>query len=134
MPKPGPAARSCALTLLLLASSSLPAAEDAGKKIYTQKCATCHGPTGQGVKGKYSKLLIGDKSVQQLTAAIAKTMPEDNPGTCVGADAEAVAKYIYDAFYSPTAQARNKPARIDVSRLTINQYRNSLADLFGAFR
>ena len=61
-------------------------------------------------------------------------MPDDDPGTCVGEDAEKVAAYIHDAFYSKTAQARNKPARIELSRLTVRQYQNTLADLIGSFR
>src|SRR5436305_14675369 len=61
-------------------------------------------------------------------------MPEDKPGTCVGDDAKLVAEFIHGAFYSPTAQARNKPARVELSRLTIRQYRNTLADLFAGFR
>ncbi len=47
----------------------------------------------------------------QLAKLIAKTMPEDDPGTCVGRRTPTqVAAYIYDAFYSKTAQARNRPA------------------------
>ena len=61
-------------------------------------------------------------------------MPEDNPGTCVGDDAKNVAAYIYDAFYSPAARARNQPARVELSRLTVNQYANVVADLVGSFR
>lgn len=61
-------------------------------------------------------------------------MPEDNPGSCVGDDALNVAAYIYDAFYSPAARARNKPARVELSRLTVNQYANVMADLVGSFR
>src|SRR5262249_12519937 len=59
-----------------------------------------------------------------------------DPGTCVGEDAKAVALYIYDAFYSKAAQARNpmRPARIELSRLTVRQYRNAVADLVGSFR
>ena len=59
-----------------------------------------------------------------LARLIAKTMPEDEPGTCVGPDAEKVSAYIYDAFYSKAAQARNpmRPARIELSRLTVRQY------------
>ena len=70
----------------------------------------------------------------QLAQLIAKTMPEDDPGTCVGPDAEKVAAYIHEAFYSKTAQARNAPARIELSRLTVRQYRNAVADLVGSFR
>ncbi len=71
-----------------------------------------------------------------LAKLIAKTMPEDEPGTCVGPDAEKVSAYMYDAFYSKAAQARNpmRPARIELSRLTVRQYRNAVADLVGSFR
>jgi hypothetical protein len=61
-------------------------------------------------------------------------MPKDDPGTCVGEDARKVAAYIYEAFYSKAAQARNKPPRIELSRLTVGQYRNAVADLVGSFR
>ena len=61
-------------------------------------------------------------------------MPEDDPGTCTGPEAEKVAAYIYDAFYSRTAQARNAPARVELARLTVRQYRNAVADLIGSFR
>jgi hypothetical protein len=138
MPKLGQVVGSCASVFTLLLVGAYPrstcAAEELGKRVYLQKCAACHGQAGEGVKGKFSKQLIGDKSVQQLAAVIAETMPEDDPGTCKGDDSEAIAKYIHETFYSPTAQARNKPARIDVARLTVPQYKNSLADLFGAFR
>ena len=69
-----------------------------------------------------------------LTRKIEKTMPEDAEGTCVGEDAKSVAAYIYDAFYSPAAQARNRPPAKDLTRLTISQYRTSVMDLFGHFR
>ena len=42
-----------------------------------------------------------------LARLIAKTMPEDAPGECVGEDAQKVAAYIYETFYSKDAQARN---------------------------
>ena len=61
-------------------------------------------------------------------------MPKDDPGKCVGEDADQVAGYLYEAFYSPIAQARVKPARIELSRLTVRQYRNAVADLVGSER
>ena len=63
-------------------------------------------------------------------------MPEDAPGECVGEDADKVAAYIYESFYSKTAQARNKfqPPRIELSRLTVRQYKNAIADLLGSFQ
>jgi hypothetical protein len=104
-----------------------------GEQIYQQDCLSCHGKQGEGSK-TYGHPLVGDRSVNQLAKFIAKTMPEDDPGTCVGEDSEKVAAYMYDAFYSKTAQARNKPPRIELSRLTVRQYNNTLADLIGSFR
>jgi len=105
----------------------------AGEQIYKDRCVSCHGKAGEG-SPDYPRPLAGDRSVAQLAKLIAKTMPEDDPGTCVGEDAEKVAAYIYDAFYSKVAQARNAPARIGLSRLTVRQYRNAVTDLIGSFR
>jgi hypothetical protein len=60
-------------------------------------------------------------------------MPEDEPGTLSIAEARAVANYIYDAFYSAVARDRNRPARIELARLTVNQYRRAVADLTTSF-
>jgi hypothetical protein len=86
------------------------------------------------VNGKYDETLTGDRSLSALTRKIEKTMPEDNEGACVGQDAQQVAAYIYEAFYSPAAQARAHPPTQDLSRLTIAQYRTSVLDLVGRFR
>src|SRR5262245_17096222 len=109
------------------------AAATRGEQVYMERCASCHGPSGSGVKDRHEAPLQGNKSVQQLARYIEKNMPEDKPGTCVGEEAEAVAKYIHESFYSPLAQARNKPARIESSRLTGRQFQNVLADLVAAF-
>ena len=125
------------LSISLLASiASAAIAEDpapSGESIYRQKCASCHGALGEGSK-EYQKPLIGNRSPDQLTRYIERTMPEDDPGTCVGEEARAVASYVYDGFYSKAAQARNKPPRVELSRLTVRQYRNAVADLIGSFR
>ena len=60
-------------------------------------------------------------------------MPEDDPGSCVGEEARSVAAYIHESFYSRTALERNRPARVELSRLTVRQYRNTVADLVGSF-
>jgi hypothetical protein len=123
------------LTVAALAVLAAPvAAGPTGEQIYRQRCAVCHGASGEGTKEGDQDPLIGDKSVGQLAKVIARTMPQDEPGTCTGEDAERVAAYVYDAFYSPTAQARNKPARVELSRLTVRQYRNAVADVVGSFR
>ncbi len=125
--------------ILLYASGSLALAQEAtveehpGAAIYRKMCADCHGTSGQGVEGKHDDPLVGTKSVASLARIIAKTMPEGKEGTCVGGDADAVAGYIYEAFYSPAAQARIRPVRETLSRLTVVQYKNSVADLVGRF-
>ena len=96
--------------LFLFAPRAVDAADGrTGEQIYKEQCASCHGKQGEGSKD-YGHPLEGDKSVGQLAKFIAKTMPEDDPGTCVGEDAEKVAAYIHEAFYSKAAQARNRPA------------------------
>lgn len=125
--------------LLGLIVAAIPAAGRAdaprtGAQIYRQQCASCHGAKGEGTRESYPHPLIGNRTVDRLARYIAKSMPEDAPGECVGEDAERVAAYIYDAFYSRIAQERNKPARIELSHLTVTQYRNVLADLIGTFR
>ena len=104
-----------------------------GAAIYRKMCADCHGLQGEGVRDKHEDPLVGSRSVAGLARLIAKTMPEGKEGTCVGADADAVAAYIYDAFYSPVAQARIRPVQESLSRLTVAQYQNSVADLIGRF-
>jgi mono/diheme cytochrome c family protein len=105
-----------------------------GQEIFHQQCAECHGASGEGSAEHFPRPLTGDRSLNQLAAYIEKSMPEDDPGTCVGEDAKSVAGYVYDSFYSPAARARNMPARVELSRLTVNQYANAVADLIGGFR
>lgn len=104
-----------------------------GDQIYARQCARCHGAAGEGVKQEYAKALAGDRPLDDLAKLISDTMPEDHPETCVGEDAAKVAAYIYDAFYSKAAQARNNRPRIELARLTVRQYREAVADLVGGF-
>jgi hypothetical protein len=105
-----------------------------GEQIYQKKCAACHGAAGEGVKEKYPYPLVGQKTLRSLTRYIVKSMPDDAPGTCTGEEAERVAAFVYERFYSRAAQARNAPPRIELARLTVRQYRNAVADLIGGFR
>jgi cytochrome c553 len=119
-------------TALIAAPAS---AEDAktGEQIYQESCVRCHGAHGEGVKEEYAKPLVGDRPLDDLTKVIVETMPEDEPEKCVGDDAAKVAAYIFDAFYSKAAQARNSRPRVELSRLTVRQFRESVADLIGGF-
>jgi len=103
--------------------------DSVGQGVYAKQCASCHGRDGEGVKGEYSKPLVGDKSVAQLAKYIEKWMPEEDPKLCVGDDALHVARFIHESFYSPIAQARRAPVRVELTRLTVSQYRNAVADL-----
>ena len=63
-------------------------------------------------------------------------MPEEEPETCVGEEARQVAEYIYHEFYSRNAQRRKglvASPRIELTRLTVPQYKNAVADLIGYF-
>ena len=93
-------------------------AADAGAGIYRAKCADCHGPKGEGVEGKYAAPLTGDWSLARLTRYTALNMPDDAPETLTPAEAQAVSAYIFDAFYSPAAQARLNPPRRELQHLT----------------
>jgi cytochrome c553 len=118
---------------LLLTGKAVAAEGRTGEQIYRQQCASCHGAKGEG-SDEYERALMGDRSVEQLVRFIAKSMPKNAEKKCTGEDAQKVAAYIYEAFYSKTAQARNKPPRIELSRLTVRQYRQVAADLIGTFR
>ena len=60
-------------------------------------------------------------------------MPEDEEDKVVDQDAQAVAHYIYHAFYSPAAQAKLKPVRHTLLRRSQHQHRHSIADLVASF-
>ena len=104
-----------------------------GSQIYKQSCQRCHGKSGQGSKDHYERALVGDLSLGSLTKLIGRTMPEEDPDACVGDDAAAVAAYIHASFYSEAARVRNRPPRVALSRLTGQQLRQSIADLYGHF-
>jgi mono/diheme cytochrome c family protein len=104
-----------------------------GEEIFATTCVRCHGADGNGTKDGPGPL-AGDLSVAELADVIAETMPEDDPGTLSAEEAHAVAAYVHEAFYSAIARARKQPARVELARLTVNQYRRTVADLFGSFR
>ena len=104
-----------------------------GAAIYTKLCAECHGDKGEGVADKYDEVLEGDRSIASLIRIIERTMPEDKEDLCVGEDAKAVASYIYHSFYSKEARLKGQVARIELQRMTIEQYQNTVSELFGSF-
>ncbi|MFN9916392.1 MAG: c-type cytochrome, partial [Pirellulaceae bacterium] len=103
-----------------------------GQRIYAARCRSCHGPHGEGMTEEYADALVGDATVGELTRLIDETMPKDDPSQCVGPEAQAVAAYIHEAFYSEAAQLRLRPPRAGIARLTSQQLRQSLADLYAS--
>jgi len=136
----GVAFTSTLLLALALAAPSLAGAPqaapkrapaDSGARVYAQKCASCHGARGEGTR-VYAKPLAGSRSVGELAAFIARSMPPGKP--CAAPEARSVAAYIHAAFYAPGAGAMSGQPRLELARLTVRQYRNALADLIGGFR
>ncbi len=105
-----------------------------GRVLYADQCAGCHGAEGQGHAEHYPHVLAGDKSINELAKLIHDTMPKDAAELCVGEDARAAAVYIHESFYSPAAQARRQPPRVELARLTVRQHEQALADLLGTKR
>jgi cytochrome c len=85
----------------------------AGKKLYTDKCASCHGADGKGDKSDppvvgtgalpvapppKAKLRKGPfNNVQDVAAFVKKSMPMDNPGTLKDEDVYAILAFNLDA-------------------------------------
>lgn len=120
-----------------LAADSLDQATfDAGAAIFRDQCVECHGADGQGSQSAYDEPLLGEKKLPELALYIEQTMPEEDPSLCVGEQASQVAHYIYHEFYSLAARRRKGLApqpRVELSRLTVGQHRNAIADLIGHF-
>ena len=121
------------LACIGLSASPLAAEDHPGLAIYREHCGRCHGDAGVGTKD-VPEPLVGDRSVNQLAAYIDETMPEDDPSKVTGDAARQVAEYIHGSFYSAVARDRNRPARVELSRLTVRQYQNTAADLIASFR
>lgn len=128
------------LFTLLCTLGTLPLAGGAfalgGAETYEQKCAICHGTQGEGVEGLYNLALEGDSTIGELAERIDTTMPEEDPDACVGDEAREVAEYIFHAFYSVEARRKSgklRAPRVELARLTVDQYRNSVSDLLGSF-
>jgi len=118
--------------ILLGLTSVLPAQD--GPVLYAEHCASCHGKNGEGVEDEVDEPLIGERSLASLSRYIDRRMPEDHPERLDAEQSQRVAEYIFGAFYSPEARAKNSPApKAAFARLTNRQFRESVADLIGSF-
>ena len=109
------------------------ASDDHGFSLFNEHCSSCHGLQGEGSEA-YPAPLLGNLSVNQLTHYIDKTMPDGDPSQVTGKEANLIAETIHSSFYSLIAQEKNKPQRLNLSRLTVRQMQESLADIIGSFR
>lgn len=103
-----------------------------GAAVYAAQCVACHGEKGQGVEDEYDKPFAGDRSLQWLTRRIERTMPEGDAGKCVGDDAAAVARYLFENLYAKQGEDAAAPDEA-LQHLTVEQHRQTLADLAGSF-
>lgn len=119
-----------------LGGSLLPAAETTvtGEQIYRTRCAKCHGAEGEGTAVDYPEPLAGERSVAELAEFITKSMPPNAPQKCSAEDAQRVAGYVFERFYSAEARARRITPPMTLNHLTTRQYRNAIADLMLSFR
>lgn len=121
------------LAVVIGALATVAAAEDhPGAAVYRQHCQRCHGENGAGTDAVPTPL-AGERSVGQLAALVDETMPEDDPDAVSAEEARQVAEWIHGAFYSTLARDRNRPARVDLARLTVRQHAAAIADLVGGF-
>ncbi|MEZ6096300.1 MAG: DUF1588 domain-containing protein [Pirellulaceae bacterium] len=98
-----------------------------GEERYQEICSRCHGDRGQGVEGEFERALDSDLELRELADLIADSMPPESPEICVGEDAEAVA-----AFVAKISGAKKAATTFEWMRLTNDQYRQSIVNLFGS--
>ena len=123
-----------ALVLVAGATSQVLAAPPTagGAELYRAQCAYCHGKAGEGTK-RYASPLAGDRSVAQLAKLVQETMPESDPGSLSDAEAKSIAEWMHGEFYSQAARDAAKPPRVELARLTVEQYRHTVGDLLASF-
>ncbi len=95
----------------------------AGKSVYQENCAKCHGENGQQVNG--SALMGGDNVLanyetgQMLYNYIVKNMPDDNPGSLSPAQYLQVETYLLlqDGYIQPgTSVTQNNLEQIPIEK------------------
>jgi len=106
--------------------------EQTGEQIYRELCVACHGPRGEGVAEGYPEPFTAGRSLVELTRLIADTMPSGAAEKCSGANAEKVAAYLHDTLLAGGDRATSP--RVELSRLTVGQYRHAVAELLAGLR
>ncbi len=102
-----------------------------GRAIYGEQCAACHGPMGLG--GAVNRPLVKCNLCEESGALedyIAVAMPPSNPAACDETCAKNVARFILEEFNKDEPTTGAMVTDVRVWRLTIQEYRNTLAQLF----
>ena len=113
-----------------------------GEAIYKDRCATCHGPDGQGVQigDKIAGPLWGARSwndgagaarVYTLAGMIRYSMPYLDPGNITDADAQHVAAFI-DSKPRPAFPFKERDYRVEKLPVDAVYYTRQLANAEGA--
>lgn len=112
---------------------------EVGKRLYTQQCATCHGPTGAGI-GSFPALNT-PRDIDAMIAYIIAEMPLGNAAACGQQCAEDIARYIETFWASdPGPDPDTTACRADqtisygarqLKILTRSEYQRSVEDLLG---
>jgi hypothetical protein len=110
-------------------ASSSSGSDLSGQRLYERQCSGCHGADGQG--GAVNRPLVkcnlcGEQ--EALVDFIEVAMPPSNPEQCDEDCAERVAVYILEQFNAPQS-AEDVTMAVRVWRLTLQEYRNSLASV-----
>jgi cytochrome c len=84
-------------SLFFLSSNVIPQGGDPdnGAELYAQKCARCHGSSGQGGTGPSLRGCSICDSLQPLFEKINAEMPLDNPQDCIDTCARDTAAFIF---------------------------------------
>ncbi len=107
-----------------------------GEQIYRQQCASCHGSMGEGTDDHYPRPLVGERSVAGLVAADRQDDAGGCPWRMRGRRCRESRSLYLRVVLLQIRAGRNKfqIPRIELSRLTVRQYKNAIADLLGSFQ
>ncbi len=102
-----------------------------GSALFTEMCAVCHGEVGEGGIGP--TLMDTPKAKATLAETIEGSMPTSDPTRCQGECAELIADFIVNGLTSSALTCdRVAPSKRRLRLLTRREYRQTVADLFGA--
>jgi cytochrome c len=103
------------LALFFVSSSVIPQGGDPdnGAELYAQKCARCHGSSGEGGIGPSLRGCSICDSFEALFEEINEEMPRDNPQDCTDTCAYDTAAFIFVNLNGHSLDSSTSSARED---------------------